>query len=57
MQVMTQQHTLLHRQALLLRAGEPLTEEDHARLEVQLVLHSWLCTCVTWRIAWPLLPE
>lgn len=34
-QVMTQQHTLLHRQAILLRATEPLTQADRNRLEVR----------------------
>ncbi len=35
MQIMTQRHAMLRRQALLLRAGcEPLTEEDKARLQV-----------------------
>ncbi|CAL8467814.1 g7352 [Coccomyxa elongata] len=34
MQIMTQRHAMLRRQALLLRAGcEPLTEEDKARLQ------------------------
>ena len=38
-QVMTQRHSMLRRQALLLRAGmEPLTDADRARLQVALVL-------------------
>ena len=36
---MTQQHNLLHRQAILLRATEPMTSEDHQRLEVQFNHH------------------
>ena len=40
-QVMTQRHSMLRRQALLLRAGmEPLTDADRARLEVA------PCTCM-----------
>lgn len=33
MQVMTQHHNMFHRQAILLRAAEPLTEADLARLD------------------------
>ena len=38
MQVLNERHTMLHRQAILLRAAtDPLNEEDRQRLDVRLV--------------------
>ena len=41
--MMASQHSMLDRQALLLRAWEPLTDEDRALLQVRLCANWLLC--------------
>lgn len=46
MQIMVREHSMLHRQALILRAATfPLNEKDRQRLKVSLFHNLWCSAC------------